>query len=110
LFITASAAGFLVPTRSFALICLVAFLLSFATSIFLVINSYLMHFWEERGRGGKLGFYRSLTILIGSPTSVLIGYSATKYGFDFPFSALAVLLSLAAIMLLVSLVKEKKSQ
>ncbi len=109
LFITAAAAGFLVRIRSFPLVCLVSFLLSFATSIFLVINSYLMHFWEERGRGGKLGFYRSLTILIGSPTSALIGYSATKYGFDFPFSALAVLLSIAAIVLLITLVIERSS-
>lgn len=101
LFVTAAAAGVLVRTDSFPIICIVSFLLAFATSIFLVINSYLMHYWEEKGRGGKLGFYRSLTILIGSPTSALIGYTATKYGFDFPFTALAVLLSAAAVMLLI---------
>ncbi len=100
LFITAIAAGGLVFIESFALICVAAFLMAFITSIFLVMNSYLMDYWEERGRGGKLGFYRTITILVGSPTSAFIGYTATRYGFDTPFFVLAVLLMLAAVMLL----------
>ncbi|MDD5779032.1 MAG: MFS transporter [Candidatus Thermoplasmatota archaeon] len=96
----ATATALLVYTPAFPVALALSLPLSATTSIFLVNNAYLMHHWEVRGRGGKLGFYRSVTILVGSPTSALVGYAAHRYGFDLPFALLAALLALAATALL----------
>ncbi|MFO7915713.1 MAG: MFS transporter [Candidatus Krumholzibacteriales bacterium] len=102
LFLTAIGLIALVEVGSFIAICVAAFFISLGTSVFLVANSFLMNFWNVRGRGGKLGFYRSLTILIGSPTSAVIGYLATKHGFDISFLILGILLMVAAGVMLSS--------
>ncbi len=44
-----------------------------------------------------LGFYRTLTILIGSPIAAPIEYSATYYSFDVPFPILSGLLFTGAV-------------
>jgi len=80
--ISAVAIILLVYSQPFLMVLALSFVLSASTCIFLVNNTYLMHHWEVRGRGGKLGFYRSMTILVGSPTSAFIGYAANRYGFD----------------------------
>jgi len=104
--ISAVATFTLVQLNSFAAVLIISFALSASSAFFLVANSYLLGLWEERGRGGRLGFYRSLLILTGSPTAALIGAYATDRGFAFPFLVIAMLLSVAALLLLVNIVVE----
>ena len=96
----------IVATQSLPIVLAVGFLLSTFTSIFLVHNHYLMNQWEVKGRAGKLGFYRSVNILVGSPTSAVVGYAATRYGFEVPFLVLAGLLGAAAVTLFSTLALE----
>lgn len=103
LFLTASGLIVLVYVSSFAALCATAVFISLGTSVFLVANSFLMHYWDVKGRGGKLGFYRSLTILIGSPTSAIIGYIATRYSFDISFLVLGIMLVMASFVMLSSI-------
>ena len=107
--ISAAAIILLVHSQPFMMILTLSFVLSASTCIFLVNNTYLMQHWEVRGRGGKLGFYRSMTILVGSPTSAFIGYAANRYGFDLPFAVLAGLMVLAAIALLVHMIFQHRT-
>ncbi len=107
IFIAVIAINLLIHFSSFPAILTISFVLSITTSIFLVSNSYLMHRWEVRGRGGKLGFYRSIMILVSSPTSVAVGWTATHYNFDLPFLILSMMLSGAAVVLLFSLVRDR---
>lgn len=95
---TAAIVG-IVYIQAFPAVLAISFLLSTFTSVFLVHNHYLINQWEVKGRAGKLGFYRSINILVGSPTSAVVGYAATRYGFDLPFLALALLLGIAAATL-----------
>lgn len=92
--------------RVFPAVLALSFVLSTFTSVFLVHNHYLINQWEVKGRAGKLGFYRSVNILVGSPTSAVVGYAATRYGFDVPFLTLALLLALAAATLFGTLALE----
>lgn len=110
LLFTSGATGTLVGITSLKWVLTVSVVLSINTSIFLVINSQLMQRWEEKGRGGKLGFYRTLTILLGSPMAALIGYSATHYSFDLPFIIISVLLLAAAVAVLINLVMGTRSK
>lgn len=101
----------LVFTQSIIIIFLICPALSLSTAIFPVISSYLMDQWEDKGRAGKLGFYRSLLILLASPSSSAIGYLADKYSFDVPFIGLAIIFFITAFILLVNLIwnyKKKK--
>jgi len=93
----------LVYTQSIILILLICPVLSLSTAIFPVISSYLMDQWEDRGRAGKLGFYRSMLILLASPSSSAIGYLADRYSFDVPFIGLAIIFFIAAFIILVNL-------
>ena len=101
--LTLSVAGtFTVLTVIFdnlVMILIFSLMLSGTASFFLVANSYLLTKWEEKGRGGKLGFFRSTTVLIGSPTSAFIGYSATRWGFDTSYMGISVLFLIASILL-----------
>lgn len=93
----------LVFTNSIIIIFLICPILSLSTAIFPVISSYLMDQWEEKGRAGKLGFYRSALILLASPSSSIIGYLADIYTFDIPFIGLAVIFFIAAAVLFINL-------
>jgi len=93
----------LVFSNSIIIIFLICPALSLSTAIFPVISSFLMDQWEDKGRAGKLGFYRSMLILLASPSSSVIGYLADKYTFDVPFIGLAIIFFIAAIVVLVSL-------
>ena len=93
----------LVFTNSVIVIFLICPALSLSTAIFPVISSFLMDQWEDKGRAGKLGFYRSMLILLASPSSSAIGYLADRYTFDVPFIGLAVIFFIAAIILMFSL-------
>ena len=102
---SAGAALSLVYTKSIVAIFAISFVLSSTSAAFPVISSYLTSKWEEKGRGGKLGFYRTLVILLGSPTSAVIGVSASRYGFDVSFLVIAVMLFMASAVLLFSLIR-----
>jgi len=103
---SAIATVLLVYLHSFITILGVSFTLSASSAFFLVANSYLLGLWGERGRGGRLGFYRSLLILTGSHTSAVIGFYAAKGGFALPFLVIALLLSIAALLLLMNIALE----
>ncbi|MBS3802684.1 MAG: MFS transporter [Candidatus Thermoplasmatota archaeon] len=93
----------LVFSNSIIIIFLICPALSLSTAIFPVISSFLMDQWDDKGRAGKLGFYRSMLILLASPSSSVIGYLADRYSFDVPFIGLAIIFFIAAIVILVSL-------
>lgn len=97
----------LIFLNSLWLIFLVSFLLASTSTAFPIISSYLMGLWEAKGRGGRLGFYRSVLIMLGSPTSAFIGISAARYGFNVPFLIIALLLFLMVIILFVNLLYER---
>ncbi|HEC82025.1 MAG TPA: MFS transporter [Thermoplasmatales archaeon] len=107
-FFSAAATLFLVFTDSIVVVFVISFVLSSTSAAFPVISSYLTGRWEEKGRGGKLGFYRTLVILAGSPTSAVIGVSASRYGFDTSFLVLSVLLFMSSFVLLISVARNFK--
>jgi len=89
----------IVSTDSMILIFVISFVPSLATAIFPVISSYLMDQWEEKGRAGKLGFFRSTLILLASPSSATIGFLADRYNFNIPFIGLSIILFITAGLL-----------
>jgi MFS family permease len=97
--------GTLLIVRSYSipLILSISFIPSLATAIFPVISSYLMDQWEEKGRGGKIGFYRSNLILLASPASTIIGVLADRYNFDVPFIGISILLFLSALIIFINI-------
>jgi len=104
--VTSSGGMFTVLTvmaDNFFLVLLFSFFLSVVPAFFLVTNSLLLKGWEEKGRGGKLGFFRSLTVLLGSPTSALIGYSALTLGFDTSFVIISAAMMVISVMILIGL-------
>jgi len=93
------------------IIFLILPVLSLSTAIFPIISSYLMDQWEEKGRAGKLGFYRSLLIMISSPVATYFGYTADRFGsFNFAFLTIAVILFIAAIFLFFNLLVNKSKK
>jgi len=105
--LSALATLLLVYAHSIAVVLVISFTLAFTSASFPIISSYLIGRWEEKGRGGKLGFYRTMVILTGSPTSAIIGISAGRYGFDVPFLAIALILFVASVVIFSSFIKEK---
>ena len=101
--ITAFGTLAILKTQSIYVILIISFIPALATAIFPIISSYLMDQFEEKGRAGKLGFYRSNLILLGSPSSVIIGYLADKYNFILPFIGISIILFLAAAILIFNL-------
>ncbi len=97
--LTAVSTALLIVADSVYALLLISFMLSLTSGAFPVFSSYIMGLYEEKGRGGKLGLYRSLTILLGSPTAAAIGFSSTTYGFDIAFWAVVVMLAVAAVIL-----------
>jgi len=81
------------------IILAMALVLSLTGGTFPVFSSYLMDQWKEKGRGGKLGFYRSLIILCASPISAIIGATASTYSFTVPFLGMAILLLIGVFVL-----------
>jgi len=98
---------FIVNIDSIVIILIMSFLPAFATAIFPVISSYLMHQWPEKGRAGKLGFYRSNLILLASPSSAVIGILADRYNFDIPFLGISFILFLVVFILTINLLINK---
>ena len=95
--------------REFILnILLISFIPSLATAIFPVITSYLMDQWPEKGRAGKIGFYRSSLILLASPSTAVIGYLKDVYNFKIPFLGISFILFLVVIILTINILINKK--
>ncbi len=63
-----------------------------------------MDLFEEKGRAGKLGFYRSTLILLASPASSIIGFLADNYDFNVPFFGISIILFIAATILLFNVI------
>jgi MFS family permease len=101
--ITAIGTLIILQTDSIWIIFLISFIPALATAIFPVISSYLMEQWGEKGRAGKLGFYRSNLIILGSPSSSIIGFLADKYNFIIPFIGISIILFIAALILVINL-------
>jgi MFS-type transporter involved in bile tolerance (Atg22 family) len=59
--------------------------------------------WPEKGRAGKLGFYRSNLIFLASPSSAIIGFLADRYNFNIPFMGISLILFLVALILIFNL-------
>jgi len=106
--ITALGTLLIVYTNSILIILLISFLPAFATAIFPVISSYLMDQWPEKGRAGKLGFYRSNLILLASPSSAIIGFLADRYNFNIPFLGIAFILFMVVLILTINILINKK--
>jgi MFS family permease len=106
--LTAVGTLLIVYTDSLPLIFLLSFLPALATAVFPVVSTHLMNQWPEKGRAGKLGFYRSTLILLSSPSSAVIGILADQYNFNIPFIGIAGLLFLVVIILTANLVLTKK--
>lgn len=105
--ITALGTIAIVYSTNMYLILLISFIPAFATAIFPIISSFLMDVFEEKGRAGKLGFYRSNLILLGSPASAIIGFFADNYDFNLPFLGISLILFIAAGILVSSLFYSK---
>jgi len=100
-----------VISNSIWIIFLILPVLSLSTAIFPIISSYLMDQWEEKGRAGKLGFYRSLLIMLSSPIATYFGYTADRFGsFNFAFLTISVILFIASIFLFFNLLIEKRKK
>ncbi len=106
--ITALGTIVLVLLTNLYLIILISFIPAFATAIFPIISSSLMDMFEEKGRAGKLGFYRSNLILLASPSSAIIGFLADNYDFNIPFLGLSLILFFAAAILVLNLAISKE--
>ena len=98
----------IVNTTNIYLILLMSFIPAFATAIFPIISSFLMDLFEEKGRAGKLGLYRSTLILLASPASAIIGFLADNYDFNVPFIGISMILFIAATILLINVIFFKK--
>ena len=82
--------------------------LSLSTAIFPIISSYLMDQWEEKGRAGKLGFYRSALIMLSSPIATYFGFVGDEFGsFDFAFITISVVLFIAVLFLIINLIYDR---
>ncbi len=108
--ITALGTLVIVQVESLGIILLISFVPSLATAIFPVISSYLMDQWPDKGRAGRLGFYRSNLILLASPSSVIIGFLADKYNFKIPFLGISVILIMVVILLMLNILIYGKKQ
>jgi MFS family permease len=106
--ITALGTLVILNVESLIIILLISFIPSLATAIFPVITSYLMDQWPEKGRAGKIGFYRSNLILLASPSSAVIGFLADNYNFRIPFLGISSLLFMVAIILLINIIFKKE--
>ena len=108
--ITAFGTLAIIQIKNIYLIYLISFIPALATAIFPIISSHLMDRFEEKGRAGKLGFYRSLLIVLASPASSIIGILADNYNFIIPFYGISMILFLAAIILIINLIFFKKNK
>jgi len=100
----------IVYSTNLYLILMISFIPAFATAIFPIISSFLMDVFEEKGRAGKLGFYRSNLILLASPASAVIGFLADNYDFNIPFLGLSGILFLAAFILMLNILFTRNSK
>lgn len=94
-----------IETSIFGLI-LVSFLLSQTGAFYPVRTSYVMDFWDKETAGAKLGVFRSLIVLLGSPvTGAAIAQGKELYGFNTIILVVAAGLFVTTIILLVYLIK-----
>lgn len=88
-------------------VAFLSILLSGTASFFLVTNSFLLGRWGSTGRGGKLGFFRSVTVLAGSPSSLMIGFTASRFGFITSFTIISIFFLASSILIALNLFLQK---
>lgn len=93
----------LIYTTSTVMIFFIIPFLSLISAVFPIVSSYLLGQWGDKGRAGKLGFYRSSFILLASPSSALVGFIADKYSFDVSFISISLMLFTITIILFINL-------
>ena len=106
--ISASLALFLLTmTYSFYALVGVSFMVAQTSAFYPVRTSFLMENWYSETAGTKFGVFRSGIILLGSPISAFIGWSASRYGFDLSILLVSAALFLASILIIIKIIAER---
>jgi sugar phosphate permease len=98
---------FLTLATEFIHLVIVSFFLSQTGAFYPVRTATLMDFWKDETAGTKLGVFRSLIVLLGSPISAIIGWSKDFYGFNLIFQYLAIGLFLTSILIILRYLIDK---
>jgi len=97
---------FLTTETSIIGLIIVSFLLSQTGAFYPVRTSYVMDYWDKENAGTKLGVFRSLIVLIGSPiTGGVMAQGKEIYGFNTIILVVAIGLFVTAAILLIYLIK-----
>lgn len=97
---------FLTVETSIIGLVIVSFLLSQTGAFYPVRTSYVMDFWDKETAGSKLGVFRSLIVLLGSPvTGGAIAQGKELYGFNTIILVVAAGLFITAGVLLIHLLR-----
>ena len=94
---------FLTIETSLVGLIIATFVFSQTGAFYPVRTSYLMDLWEKKTAGTKIGIFRSLIVLIGSPVAGIIGWSKGLYGFNAIFLLMAIGLFITACSLFIYL-------
>ncbi|MBS3748208.1 MAG: MFS transporter [Candidatus Thermoplasmatota archaeon] len=85
---------------------IVSFLLSQTGAFYPIRTSYVMDFWDKETAGAKLGVFRSLIVLLGSPvTGGAIAQGKELYGFNTIILVVSAGLFITAGVLLIYLIR-----
>ncbi len=97
---------FLTTETSIIGLIIVSFLLSQTGAFYPVRTSYVMDYWDKKTAGTKLGVFRSLIVLLGSPiTGGVIAQGKEIYGFDTIILVVSIGLFITAAILLIHLIR-----
>lgn len=97
---------FLTTETSIIGLIIVSFLLSQTGAFYPVRTSYVMDYWDKKTAGTKLGVFRSLIVLLGSPiTGGVIAQGKEIYGFNTIILVVAIGLFITAAILLIHLIR-----
>ncbi|MBS3778465.1 MAG: MFS transporter, partial [Candidatus Thermoplasmatota archaeon] len=97
---------FLTVETSIIGLIIVSFLLSQTGAFYPVRTSYVMDFWDKESAGAKLGVFRSLIVLLGSPvTGGAIAQGKELYGFNTIILVVSAGLFITAGVLLIHLLR-----
>ena len=97
---------FLTIETSIIGLIIVSFLLSQTGAFYPIRTSYVMDFWDKETAGAKLGVFRSLIVLLGSPvTGGAIAQGKELYGFNNIILVVSAGLFITAGVLLIYLIR-----
>jgi MFS family permease len=99
-------------STQFIHLIIVSFLISQTGAFYPIRTASLMDIWKDETAGTKLGLFRSLIVLGGSPISAIIGWSKDIHGFNMILYYLAVGLFITSILIILKMIidyqKKKK--